>query len=355
MAQEIVITSVRKGLDGGSGYQPVLRTRGMKPAVAERLQIRSGYSHPYPFGDPRNPVVFIHRIERVAGQSFNILGRICDAGSDHTGRSNFLAHLAALDDTEARRKTAGPADVTRRFAFKTGWNEQPREADPPPIIGGDRSPAACAAWRAAGLDPGLAGYLAEAAARGQETRLIVRQSDDVLALFADAIALLPPAKRWRVTFNTCEIESFDAVWRAIRDDLPQARAWRGSPGVIDLTHPGTRGSDSVYARFARGDANSLPWQAQTSDVASPPTTVTAASPQVATTVETAPPAHTAHANTEASVPPVVRPGHADATRFTGTSPREWLSHGSRRRFDVALPSRHDAVTGTDHKPEQPAH
>jgi len=265
MAQEIVITSVRRGIDGESGYQPVLRTRGMKAAVAERMQIRCGYSHPYSHGDPRNPVVFIHRIEKVAGQTLHVLGRICDAGSDHTGRSNFLAHLAALEETEARRKAAGPADVARRFAFKTSWNEPPREADPPPVISGDRGPAACGVWRAAGLDPGLAGDLAEAAANGKEIRLIVRQGDDALALFADAIALLPPAKRWQVTFNTCEIEPFDAVWRAVREDLPQARSWRGTPGVIDLTNPATKGGENSYARFARGEASTLPWQTPVSE------------------------------------------------------------------------------------------
>ena len=313
MAQEIVITSVRRGLDGGSGYQPVLRTQGMKPAVAERLQIRSGYSHPYPFGDPRNPVIFIHRIERVAGQTLNVLGRICDAGSDHTGRSNFLAHLAALDDTEARRKTAGPADVARRFAFKTTWNEQPREADPPPVIGADRSPAPCAAWRAAGLDPGLAGDLAEAAANGKETRLVVRQGDDVLALFADAIALLPPAKRWQVTFNTCEIEPFDATWRAVREDLPQARSWRGSPGVIDLTSSATKGSDSIYARFARGEASALPWQAPASDSVKPSTAVAASSPQSPPAEESSQqePGPVAHHAPETQVPPVAPPTHGD--------------------------------------------
>ena len=269
MAHELIITSVRKGLDGGSGYQPVLRTRGMKPAVAERLQIRSGYSHPYPHGDQRNPAVFVHRIERVAGETLHMLARICDAGSDHTGRSNFLAHLVTLEDVEARRKAAGPADVMRRMMFKTTWNEPPREADPPTVIGGDRGPGPCAAWQAVGLDPGIAGDLAEAAASGAEVRLIVREHDDVLSLFADAIALVPPAKRWLVTFNTCEIEPFDAVWRAVRDDLPQARSIRAMPGVVDLTRPGLKGSDRVYARYARGETAELPWQVVVKQVGGP--------------------------------------------------------------------------------------
>ena len=343
MAQEIVITSVRRGLDGGSGYQPVLRTRGMKQAVAERLQIRSGYSHPYPFGDPRNPVVFIHRIERVAGQTLNVLGRICDAGSDDTGRSNFLAHMAALEDTEARRKTSGPADVARRFAFKTTWNEQPREADPPTVIGADRSPAPCAAWRAAGLDPGLAGDLAEAAASGKETRLIVRQGDDVLALFADAIALLPPAKRWQVTFNTCEIEPFDATWRAVREDLPQARSWRGSPGVIDFTNSATKGSDSIYARFARGEASALPWQAPASDSAKPSTAVATSSPQSPPAEESSQqaPGPVVHHASETQVPPVAPSSPGDTappppdvpSPPAGPKKRNYLEHVERVALD----------------------
>jgi hypothetical protein len=304
MAHELVITSVRKGLDGGSGYQPVLRTRGMKPAVAERLQLRSGYSHPYSHGDRRNPVVFVHRIERVAGETLHVLARICDAGSDHTGRSNFLAHLVSLDSGEARRKSGGPAEVAQRLAFKTSWNEPPREADPPVVIGGDRAPGRCGAWQAARLDPGIAGDLAQAAVSGSEVRLVVREGEDVLALFADALALVPPAKRWQVTFNTCEIEPFDAMWRAVREDLRQARDFRGSRGVIDLTRPGVRGSDGAYARFARGEVGSLPWQE-----APAPTSAGGAEPAAAGTPQapvTTPPGRT----TAATAPPSATPGAA---------------------------------------------
>lgn len=267
MAVELIITSVRKGLDGGSGYQPVLRTKDLKPAVAERLQLRSGYSHPFPHGDRRNPVVHVHRIERVAGETLHVIARICDAGSDHTGRSNFLAHFVSMDDSEARRKPAGPAEVMRRMTFRTSWDEPAREADPPTVVGGERQPGPCQAWKAAGLDPGIAGDLAEAAMAGRELTLVSREGDDVLALFADALALVAPAKRWQVTFNTCRIEPFDGTWQAIRSDLPQARVARSSAGVIDLT-TNPRGGESAYAAYARGDATSLPWQQSAKPVVS---------------------------------------------------------------------------------------
>jgi len=323
MAHELIITSVRKGLDGGSGYQPVLRTRDMSQAVAERLQIRCGYSHPYPHGDPRNPIVYIHRIERVAGETLHLLARICDAGSDHTGRSNFLAHLVSAPDGETRRSPAGPADVARNLAFTTSWSGPPRESDPITLIGMDRSPGPCAAWRAAGLDPGIAGDLAETAAKNGDVRLIVRVNDDVLALFADALSLVPPAKRWRVTFNTCEIEPFDASWRAVREDLPQAKAIRGTPRVIDLTVPGVTGGDHGYARFARGQEAQLPWQISAPQNphihAAAHETATSRSPVAAASAERA--ANTSHqprppgmAARHGQLPPQLPPHHPPSRR-----------------------------------------
>ena len=265
MASELIITSARKGLDGGSGFQPVLRTRGMAPSLAERIRIRAGYSHPYTQGDARNPIVFVHRTERVGGENLHFLIRLADAGSDHTGRSNFLAHAIVLDSGEAKRKPAGPAETMRRFPFRTSWDEPSRESGSPTVIGGERPPSPCAAWRAAGLDPGIAGDLAESAMKGETTRVVTRPGDDVLLLFADALALVAPAKRWQVTFTTCEIEPVEANWRAVRSDLPQSRGLGSAPGVIDLSRPGARGSDSPYARYARGNAGAvLPWESVTS-------------------------------------------------------------------------------------------
>jgi len=262
MASELVITSVRKGLDGGSGFQPVLRTKGMRPSLGERIRIRVGYAHPFPHGDSKNPTVYVHRVEKIGGESLHFLTRIADAGSDHTGRSNFLAHALVLDESETRRKPAGPAETIRRFPFRSTWDEPARECEAPLVVGGERTATPSAAWRAAGLDPGIAGDLAELAMAGRSARIIVRPNDDVLSLFADALALVAPAQRWQVTFTTCEIEPFEGVWRAIRADLPQARGLMGTPGLIDLTSAAIRGSDGPYARFARGDLSvCLPWQA----------------------------------------------------------------------------------------------
>lgn len=326
MPHELIITSVRKGLDGGSGYQPVLRTQGMKQAIAERLQIRCGYSHPYSHGNTRNPIVYVHRIERISGETIHILARIADAGSDHTGRSNFLAHLLALQDGEARRYAAGPAEAIQCYSFKDAWNEQPREQSPPSLKPSDRTPRVCESWRKAGLDPGIAGDLAEAAITGSAVCLITREADDVLELFAEALTLVPPAKRWQVTFNTCEIEPFDAVWRAVREDLPQARLLRGEAGAVDLTRPGLRGSDRPYARFARGEVGSLPWQ--TAAVSAADNIGHEASPSHAS----APPART-HAHLAPPVPAKQKQGVPPAAHVRGSiGPISQSSNRSKRNL-----------------------
>ncbi len=265
MAHQIVATSVPRGLDGVSGYQTVLKSAGIPPRVFDRLKNRSGYSHRFPHGDSRNPVVYVHRVEELAGARWHVLGCIRDAGSDHTGRSNFLAHMLAIDAAEARGKPGGPAAAaSARGCFLDKWDAPPEPAAAAKtLVAADRPPRAgdAPAWTASGLDPGLAGDLAAAAMANGRILLVTRPGDDVLALFADAMRLVEPSKRWGVTFNTCAIEEFDGTWKAIRADLAGPGDLRdGKAVLIDLT-TNPRGSTGPYAQFARGDAESLPWQA----------------------------------------------------------------------------------------------
>lgn len=350
MIHELILTSVPRGIDGGSGFQPVLRTRDMKAGLEDRLKLASGYSHPFRHGDARNPVVYVHRIERVSGSSLHVLGRIADAGSDHTGRSNFIGHLLALEAADARRKAAGPAEVARRFPFRTKWSDPPREESPPTVVGGDRMPAPCSSWRAAGLDAGLAGDLAEAAMKGQEVLLVTRPGDTgdtVLSLFADALALVEPSRRWQVTFNTCAIEPFQALWTAIRADLPQAQALRSHAGrVIDLTAD-ARGSDGEYARFARDGtaAAVLPWQRPAA--ASPGTgLLSPASAAERAEAERIPPLTVESA---AVAEPVALPlGPVASSPFDGGAPPAISDAGG-----AARKRRLDEVTGVGHSDHRP--
>ena len=263
MPQEIIVTSVPRGLDGGSGFQTVKRTRGMPLAVAERLHQRSGYTHRFPAGDKRNPVVVSCRIERLRKGVYHVLSLTKDAGTDHSGRQNRLAHLIAFDEAEIFQKQAGPAPVAKKLrdarVFLDSWDQQPHESDAPVVISPRSEPGVCMGWRAAGFDPGLAGEMAASAIAGKRTVVIVPPETDVVSLFADAMLLMPPDARWRTTFTTSGSGNDDYIWQAVRADLPEAEAARNLPGVIDLTKSPSA-ADGPYVDFARSGKGTLPWQ-----------------------------------------------------------------------------------------------
>ena len=230
MPQEIIVTSVPRGLDGGSGFQTVKRTRGMPLAVAERLHQRSGYTHRFPAGDKRNPVVVSCRIERLRKGVYHVLSLTKDAGTDHSGRQNRLAHLIAFDEADVFEKQAGPAPVAKKLRdariFLDSWNQQPHESEAPVVISPRAEPGVCTAWRAAGFDPGLAGEIAASAIAGKRSVVIVSPETDVVSLFTDAMLLMPPDARWRTTFTTSGSGNDDYIWQAVRADLPEAEAAR---------------------------------------------------------------------------------------------------------------------------------
>ena len=327
MAHQIVATSVPRGLDGVSGYQTVLKSAGIPPRVFDRLKARSGYSHRYPHGDRRNPVVYLHRIEELAGSRWHVLGCIRDAGSDHTGRSNFLAHMLAIATDEARGKPGGPAAAAMaRGCFLDKWDRPPESTAPAKtLVVADRpaQPGDAPAWIGAGLDPGFAGDLAAAAMANRKVVMVTRPDDNVLALFADAMRMVEPSKRWGVTFNTCAIEDFDGTWKAVRVDLADPKDLRdGNATLIDLTKT-TRGSADQYARFARGEVDELPWQKRIAELDPEPETKQTA---------------TAIASKAVDPKPGTKDPKKSLKRNSGTS-GEGSSHERRPRYEEDKPSR----------------
>lgn len=270
MIGRIVITSVPKGLGGGSGFQPVLRTAGLPPLIAERLAMRAAYPHPYDFGNPANPRVLFHRIESVGDRTVHVLGSVRDAGSSYTGRSNHLAELLAIDPSETRSLPAGPAFAAHAFPWLGNWAGEPSEiplGEEPAIPANDREdpevtgrPRACTTWTSLAGDAGWAGELARSFLEGRSAVIWVEPGDDVAALFAEATLLLPITSRWNLTFNTCEIEPFPAHWRAWRSDLPVVGARQAKNDLVldlaTLRKTRERAPDHDLARRARGEAPS---------------------------------------------------------------------------------------------------
>ena len=248
MIYELLVTSVKRALQAGrSGFAPVMRTRGMHPDLQSRLEALSGYRHDFTQGDPRNSVLLSHSVIESTAGKFSVLSRIVDAGSDHSGRSNKLAHHLSLDGSEIRSATGSSPAVTlmgleRSGTFATQWNSEPNEKNPGQSISfPPTEPAQCRDWERYAGDAGWAGVLIDRALRGQPTWIICGRGTHILPLFAEALALVEPARRWGISFTTHAITTTGFLWMVALDGSPEAQIARAQNRipVIDTTRPCT--------------------------------------------------------------------------------------------------------------------
>ncbi len=208
MIYELIYTSAPAGLrPGSSGYCTVQSSRGIPAPTVDLLESLSGYRHVFTAGTPeaaKNPVNYGHYILRLQGRPEHVLSRVSDCPLDHTGRSNKLGHHMVIDTPDA--VPAGPAWLLQKPGWMTDkWDGQVtvlnsvRSAPSTP-----RAAGKCEAWRRTAGDAGWAGVLAESFLTDPQRKvfLIYQPGTDILALFEEAIALLPFSQRWDVTFST---------------------------------------------------------------------------------------------------------------------------------------------------------
>jgi len=208
MIYELIYTSAPAGLrPGSSGYCTVQSSRGIPAPTVDLLESLSGYRHVFTAGTPEaanNPVNYGHYILRVQGRPEHVLSRVSDCPLDHTGRSNKLGHHMVIDTPDA--VPAGPAWLLQKPGWMTDkWDGQVtvlnsvRSAPSTP-----RAAGKCEAWRRTAGDAGWAGVLAESFLADPQRKvfLIYQPGTDILALFEEALALLPVSQRWDVTFST---------------------------------------------------------------------------------------------------------------------------------------------------------
>ena len=211
MALELVYTSAERGLKPRShGFCTVAMTRGMAAGLVERLESLSAYRSHFAPHDPEaaeNPVNYSYYRFSIGGRTVPVLSRVAFAGFDHTGRSNKIAHHVALEPHELALE--GPAWVARQDGFFIArWAGEPR------LIGGQkqvkppgREAASAATWREVVGDAGWAGAVAEHTLTrpGAPVVMVYRPevgSETLLAMMDEALALVPPEKRWDVTYST---------------------------------------------------------------------------------------------------------------------------------------------------------
>ncbi|RME74168.1 MAG: hypothetical protein D6776_05755, partial [Planctomycetota bacterium] len=203
MALELLYTSAPRGLrPGTSGFCTVLRSRGLSEALQRRLEALSGY-RPLE-GGPTSPAAHAHWRLRVGGRVLDVLSRVAPCGVDHSGRENKLAHHLLLEPHE--RAAAGPAWLLRDGRWlRTRWDGTVGECEPVrDLPQGDQEPRRCENWERACGDAGWAGALADRFLRdgSKPVWLLYEPGLDVLALVDEALALLPPDRRWEVGFHT---------------------------------------------------------------------------------------------------------------------------------------------------------
>lgn len=209
MSQELLYTSAPNGLKPGSrGFCTVLSTQAMPAPLATAVEGLSGYRPIFPPSDersPQNPIVYAHLKLQAAGRSWDVLSRIADYGLDYSGRPNKLAHHVIIDKSN-EKLSAGPAALLAMPGFmRTEWQGEPKVVGLKPVTTEPEArDGVCVNWQEATGDAGWAGVIAESFLTNPDRLVILfyEPGQSVLPLFEEAISLLPPDKRWNVTFST---------------------------------------------------------------------------------------------------------------------------------------------------------
>lgn len=240
---ELVYTSAPKGLKPGSqGFCTVACSAGMPPNLMMRLEALSAYRPLTVAGSGAvvNPVVLSHLVLRVGGADWHVLSRIADAGVDYTQRSNKIAHHVVLEPAEL--PPAGPAALLRcGERFFREWDGEPKViSKPAPFPRVESQPRICRQWQNETGDAGWGGVLAETMRDGQPVIVVAKPETDVIALFDESLALLPPDARWQTTLTTYYTRfpsGIDCRWRCIMAGSPEMSQVGRSPEtmIVDLT------------------------------------------------------------------------------------------------------------------------
>ena len=243
MALELVYTSVPKGLKPGTyGFCTVACSKKLSEKTILTLEKLSGYRRVTSDPAGANPVVYSHLFVEDGVTTQRVLSRVSAAGIDYSGRANKIACHFVLDTYDLN--AAGPARTcAEEKLFVEEWDKEPKYFENEfrlPSPSGE--PLSCAEWKELTGDAGWAGALASTAFSNQPVLLIVNPTHNVLRLYEEAIDLLPPYKRWDVTFSTYYTKLPPGIrcqWKAVLQGSPEVSALRalGKSLVIDLTNP----------------------------------------------------------------------------------------------------------------------
>jgi hypothetical protein len=143
----------------------------------------------------------------LGGLSYPVLSRVAFYGMDYTGRSNKLAHHVVLQTEEMI--AAGPAAMAlHQPTFITEWKSEPKLFNAPRRLDAVAGPTGIASyWLKVVGDAGWAGAMAEHTLGAPDATVALlfspeAEAPDMLRLLAECMMLIPPEKRWEITFST---------------------------------------------------------------------------------------------------------------------------------------------------------
>lgn len=262
MSVELLFTSAPKGLKQGSrGFCTVLSTAGMPVNLANRLEALSAYRHVFKSTDKdskKNPINHCHMLVSVGGRTLSVLSQIRDFGVDYSQRTNKLAHHVVPDANE--QVAAGPAWLIRRGGLMRGdWNGQCLTPPTGPHIqAANQSPAICRLWQEVTGDAGWGAVVAAGLLpQSKKTTWIIfnlDQAEQLLSLIDEAIALLPPEKRWQATFSTYATNvppDVQCKVRCVLQGTDDARLAPARGAVVDLTEKLPPAPNTPFSEVAR--------------------------------------------------------------------------------------------------------
>ena len=239
MIQEVIYSSVEKGLNGQQGYCVVARTRELSPRVADHLAPLSNYQHLRP-GSP-SPTNYGHSLLESPEGTFHLLSRVGDGGRDYSGRRCLFAHHISLPVSENLPAGGAAWTCAHRETFYKSWDLRPGILKPRLLPETQFQLKGCHLWKKRiGSDRG-AHQLADAFRNDSLHPVYVLYEPAVrlLPLLVEATCLLPAELRWQVTFCTFfagTVPGLKCQWRGVPQNSTIHRRLqsRGQP-MIDLT------------------------------------------------------------------------------------------------------------------------
>ncbi len=270
MIQELIYTSAVKGVrPGSSGYCTVAHTRGMNPAMIRMLESLSAYSGNNN-GSLRTadaPTAIISHWRVITGhETVSILSSVTAVEGEHTGRDNKLAHHFVFSAGD--RPMCGPAKIAEQSIFENQWRKAPTLLEPRHSSAMDNLASDTDSdnyggnWEQLTGDAGWAGYPVHCFNQNDKRPLylVYETGMNILPLIRESLNLIPPAKRWLVSFSTWFVSSpagVSCLWRGC-----PAAAWQpqernssfNTALILDLTKPLGEPPPCREVQAARGEA-----------------------------------------------------------------------------------------------------